>query len=233
MSTTATFPPPAVTRSLPPPTGNGAPAEQRTRHDKPKRQWGLAALGMLALLGLAVTLFMVASLALFTDTENVGANTFGTGTVDIAALPATAVFTPGPMAPGDQVTAEIDVSNGGSLALRYALTSSTTEDALASTLRLTVKTGVAVCDNTSWNATGAVIYPNVPNPSGVLGATTIASVFGDVTPGNQTGDRTLAPGAFETLCLNVTLPLATGNGSRNLSTTATFNFEAEQTANNP
>jgi predicted ribosomally synthesized peptide with SipW-like signal peptide len=183
---------------------------------------------MLALFGLAITLFMVASLALFTDTENVGSNTFGTGTVDIAALPATAVFTPGPMAPGDQVTAEIDVSNSGSLALRYALTSTTTENALASTLRLTVKTGVATCDNANWTTGGTVIYP-----TNVLGATTVAPIFGDVTPGNQGGDRTLAPAATETLCLNVTLPITTTSASENLTTTATFNFEAEQTANNP
>ena len=191
-------------------------------------RWALKVLVTIAVLGLAISTFTIASLALFTDTENVGANTFGTGTVDIAALPATAVFTPGPMAPGDQVAAEIDVSNNGTLDLRYALTSSTTEDVLAGTLDLTVKTGVTTCDNANWNADGAVLYN-----AGILGSTGTTAIFGDVTPGGDVGDRTLAPAASETLCLIVTLPMTATNASQGLSTTATFNFAAEQTANNP
>ena len=187
----------------------------------------LAIVAALAVLGLALSVFLVSSLALFTDTENVGANVFATGDVDIAALPATAVFTPGPMAPGDQVTAEIDVSNAGSLDLRYMLTSTTTEDVLAAQLVLTVKDGVTTCDNTNWTATGNQLY------SGVLGATTTPVVFGDATPGADTGDRALAPAASETLCFNVSLPIAATNASQSLTTTATFNFVAEQTKNNP
>jgi len=37
----------------------------------------------------------------------------------------------------------------------------------------------------------------------------------------------------EVLCFRFTLPIGTGNALQNQSTTATFTFDAEQTANNP
>lgn len=186
----------------------------------------LAIVAALAVLGLALSVFLVSSLALFTDVENVGGNTFGTGNVDIAALPANAVFTPGPMAPGDQVTAPIVVSNDGTLDLRYMLTSTTDEDVLAAALVLTVKDGVTTCDDTNWTLTGNQLY------SGVLGATTTPVVFGDAAQGAQVGDRALASTVSETLCFNVALPIAATSAVQSLTTTATFNFVAEQTKNN-
>ena len=69
--------------------------------------------------------------------------------------------------------------------------------------------------------------------TGDLGSTTGVNVIGNPAQGAQTGDRTLNAGASETLCFNVSLPLSTGNAYQALSTTATFAFDAEQTANNP
>ena len=43
----------------------------------------------------------------------------------------------------------------------------------------------------------------------------------------------LASGANETLCFRVTLPSGTGNPYQAATTTTTFTFDAEQTANNP
>ena len=97
---------------------------------------------------------------------------------------------------------------------------------LAAELVLTVKTGVSICDDANWTADGTVIY------TGVLGTTATSAVFGDPTPGGDPGDRTLAPAASEQLCVNVTLPLATTAG-QGVTTTATLDFAAEQTANNP
>lgn len=213
-----------ITAPHPPPTILSPPSASNRNGRRT-----LAIIAALAVLGLALSVFMVASLALFTDTENVGANVFATGDVNIAASPATAVFTPGPMAPGDQVTAEIVVLNGGSLDLRYMLTSTTTEDVLAGELVLTVKDGVAACDNANWTTGGVQLY------TGVLGATLPAAgvtLFGDAFPGADTGDRALAPTVSEKLCFNVSLPIAATNASQNLTTTATFNFVAEQTKNN-
>ena len=208
-----------TTATLSPPGLAAAPERKRRRV--------LPIVAALAILALAAAVFMISSLALFTDTENVGANTFATGSVDIAATPATAIVTAPAMAPGDQVTAPVDVANNGTLDLRYALTSNTTEDVLAAALDLTIKSGVTTCDDANWAATGTVLY------SGALGSVGGSTIFGDATAGADPGDRTLAAAASEVLCVNVTLPLAATNASQGLTTTATLNFLAEQTSNNP
>jgi hypothetical protein len=131
------------------------------------------------------------------------------------------------MAPGDQVTAPITVTNAGSLSLRYAITSTTTENTLAGQLGLTIKSGVTTCTNAGFASSGAVLYG-----SAALGNTTPINVVGDPTQGSQAGDRTLASGS-ETLCFSVSLPLATGNTFQGLTSTATFSFQGEQTQSNP
>lgn len=184
-----------------------------------------------AVLTVALVLFGLAavtarSLALFTDSAQADFNTFSTGTIDLTASPASAVVNMPAMVPGDQVTAPLRLTNSGSLDLRYAATSTTTEDVLAAELVLTVRSGVATCDDGNWNVGGTTLY------SGVLGTVAGTPLFGSATPGADAGDRTLAPAAFEDLCLNVTFPIA-ATGGEGLSTTATLGFEAEQTANNP
>ena len=60
-----------------------------------------------------------------------------------------------------------------------------------------------------------------------------ANLVGDPTQGSQAGDRTLNATANEVLCFYVSLPLSAANSSQGASTTTTFTFDAEQTANNP
>jgi len=184
---------------------------------------GLLAIGILAAgIGLGTG-------ALFTDTQGVPANTFSTGTVDISTNPTTALVTFSGMAPGDQVTNPIVVTNSGTLGLRYAVTSATTtENTLAAQLDLTIKSGVTTCTNAGFGAGGTVIY----GPAD-LGSMAGINIIGDPTQGAQTGDRALAGSAYETLCFNVSLPSSTGNAFQGQTTTATFTFSAEQTANNP
>ena len=187
-------------------------------------------LATFAILGLAASAVAVSSLAVFTDQAQVTGNTFSTGTVNIDATPATAVVTMPVMAPGDQVTAPLTVQNLGTLDLRYAMTSTTTEDVLAAALVMTIKTGVASCDNTGFASTGTQIY------QGILGATTTSAILGSNVQGADSGDRTLPPAPAtnsEVLCINVALPLASDDTTQGLSTTATFTFDAEQTINNP
>ncbi|MEM9561344.1 MAG: TasA family protein [Actinomycetota bacterium] len=192
-----------------------------------RRGNGARMLASVAVLALAGGVFTVSSLALFTDSEDVSGNAFTTGTVDLTATPATAVVTAANMAPGDQVTNPLDVANSGTLELRYSMASATTEDVLAAELVLTVKEGVTTCDDSNWSADGTTLY------SGPLGSTGGTPVIGDPTQGSQAGDRVLAAGADETLCFNVTLPLSAGSNAEGQSTSATFTFEGEQTANNP
>lgn len=180
--------------------------------------------------GLLAGLASVGS-ALFTSTATIDANTFTTGTVILNTSPTTALVTFANMAPGDQVTAPITVTNNGTLQLRYAVTSvATNTDAknLRNQLVLTIKSGVTACTNGGFGTDGTQLY------TGVLGSDSPGTnVIGDPTVGQQTGDRALNASANETLCFNVTLPSATSNSYQNTTTTATFNFQAEQTANNP
>lgn len=189
-----------------------------------RRKLALTTVVLAALVGLVTK----GVIAVFTDTSSVDANSFATGNVDIATAPTTALLTFSNMAPGDQVTNPITVSNAGSLDLRYAITSTTTENTLAGQLRLTIKSGVATCTNAGFGSSGTGLY----GPA-ALGNTTAINVVGSPSQGAQAGDRTLASGASETLCFNASLPLSTGNAYANLSTTATFAFRSEQTVNNP
>lgn len=168
--------------------------------------------------------------ARFTDSQVVDANTFTTGTVDISTSSTTALVTFSGMAPGDEVTAPITVTNGGTLALRYAVTSvATNADSklLMSQLDLTIKSGVTACTNAGFVTDGATVYT-----AGDLGSVAGINVIGDPTTGAQDGDRALASSGSEVLCVNVKLPLATGDTYQTATTTATFTFDAEQTANN-
>jgi hypothetical protein len=165
--------------------------------------------------------------SVLTDTASVTDNTFSTGNVDIAVSPTSALLTMNNMTPGDQVTAPLTVSNDGAIQLRYATTSTTTENTLAAQLVMTIKAGVTTCTNAGFGGSGTTIY------QGPLGSTAGTNVIGNPAQGAQAGDRVLNAGASEVLCFNVTLPADTGDGFAGLSTTATYTFHAEQTANNP
>lgn len=169
------------------------------------------------------------SLALFTDQETVS-GTFTTGSIDLDGTAIDALsLTTGAMMPGDTITDDVLVSNIGSAQLRYALTTaSTNADAkgLRDVLTLTVKTidvttpGVP-CDNFDGTSVLAAT---------VLGAS--GASFGNPAQGADAGDRVLNAAASETLCFRVSLPSGTGNAYQSASTTTTFTFDAEQTANN-
>ena len=168
--------------------------------------------------------------ALLTDTVSVGSNSFATGTLDISASPASAVFNVSDMAPGDSAVDDILLTNGGSLALRYAVTSTTTENTLAAQLDLTIWDEVeesvvdGTCDTT---APATKLYTAAD-----LGSTSGVDVVGDPTSGADSGDQAMAASATQRLCFLIELPLATGDSFQGLSSTATFAFAAEQTANN-
>ena len=162
------------------------------------------------------------SLAIFTSAPTLGGNAFTTGTVILGLNPVTALLTSANMMPGDTVAGSLVVTNSGSGQLRYAMTSASTNadaKALMNQITLTVKTlgtSCAVFDGTS-------LY------SGALSA----AAFGNPAQGAQAGDRVLDPALGETLCFQANLPAATGNAFQGATTTTTFTFSAEQTANNP
>lgn len=172
----------------------------------------------------------VMSSALFTDSTNIGSNSFTNGTVVISTDPATTAFTASNMAPGDSVYGTVKVSNLGTLPMRYSMTSNATNadsKALASQLQMTVKSGVSTCDAAGF-AGGSTLY----NAGALGGLAASLNILGDPSTGQQTGDRSLAAAANETLCFRVTLPTSTSNTYQGATTTATLTFAAEQTTNN-
>jgi predicted ribosomally synthesized peptide with SipW-like signal peptide len=184
---------------------------------------------VLVVVGLALT-WSRDTLAVFTDSDAVGANTFTAGTISLTTSPTTALITYSTMQPGDVVTNSITVTNAGNSQLRYAISSSATNadsKALKDQLVLTVKTVDVTTPASPCNDfDGTQLY------TGDLDSTA-GKLVGDSTQGSQAGDRTLNSSANEILCFRASLPLASGNTFQTATTTATFTFDSEQTANNP
>jgi spore coat-associated protein N len=160
-------------------------------------------------------------LSLFTESVDNGNNAFTSGSVDISTTPASEFITMSNMAPGDSVTDQVTITNGGTLELRYAMTTAATNtdslnlrDALTLTIK-TLGTSCAAFDGTQ-------LYTG----------TLANGAFGNPAQGEDTGDRTLAASASEDLCFRVEFPSGAA-GPEGAATTATFTFAAEQTTNNP
>ncbi len=159
------------------------------------------------------------SLARFTSSVDATGD-FTTGTIVLTTNPTPTLFNLSNIMPGDSGSATLTITNGGTGALRYAMTSSSTNTdtkGLRDAVALTIKAGS--CPGGGANLSAVAVLNG--------------AAIGDPTQGAQTGDRTLAGGASENLCFAWSLPLATGNAYQNASTTTTFTFAAEQTANNP
>lgn len=159
------------------------------------------------------------SLAVFTDTK-ASAGSWTAGTIVLGVAPTTA-FTATGMMPGDTGAQVIAVTDNGTSQLRYAMTTATTNadgKGLAAQMTLAITTGPIV----SGACTGTSLY----------GGALSAAALGNPAQGADTGDRTVNAGATDNLCFQWTFPKASGNAFQSATTTATFTFAAEQTANN-
>ncbi|MEX0875380.1 MAG: TasA family protein [Actinomycetota bacterium] len=205
-----------------------------TEDSQRRRRYGAA----FAVFALALTTMVIGLTgAIFTDTSSDGASTFTTGSIDISTTPATAILTASTMAPGDTVENDLTVSNDGSLELRYAIQGSATDDAngLSDTLKVRIAAqGGGACNFPYFDTAGAPT--GIGDDTQLYTATgfpaTATNFVGDIAVGSQLGDRALSAASDEELCFSVVLPLAAGNGLQDATTTATFDFVAEQVANN-
>ena len=157
------------------------------------------------------------SLAVFTDSQASG-GAWTAGTVILGVSPSTAFSASGIM-PGGSGTQTVTVSNTGSGTLRYAMSSGSTNTdgkGLAAQIDLTIQAGTCAS-------------PSATLFSGKLSA----AALGSSAPGAQAGDRNVAAAASDSLCFSWSFPLASGNTYQGATTTTTFTFDAEQTANNP
>jgi spore coat-associated protein N len=188
----------------------------------------LTSLMIIAVVAVSIT---AAAMAVFTDQRTNPDNAFTTGTVILGIDPATAMFTVSDMAPGDVVYDGLEVSNDGSLELRYAMTTTADDTStLDEQLDLTIDavTGPGV-DGIWYTADDVVGAANIYGPDDELSS----AFFGDPVLGEQAGDRTLASSASERLRFKATLPLDTDDSYQGTTCTVAFVFDAEQTANNP
>lgn len=185
---------------------------------------------LVALLALAVLLgALLISAALFSDVARNEGLRLEVGTIDVATAPVTLDLDASGLAPGDVVATPLEVRNDGSLELRYSITSTVDDTTLGDLLQFEIRTDVTTCDAVGADADGVLVAGPVR-----LGGLTADPVLGDPSPGQDPGDRTLAPGAAEVLCLRVELPTTVSeDDAAGLSVTATLQVDAEQTAANP
>jgi predicted ribosomally synthesized peptide with SipW-like signal peptide len=174
---------------------------------------------------LASASVVAGSLALFTDQDTVGANDFTAGTIVLTPNGTSAVIGYSDMLPGDSVHQQITITNDGTGEFRYAMTSLSTDgatDAVSLSDQLDFKVYEPTANSCADETQGAVIF------DGKLAD----AAFGDATTGADFGDRVLASGSSEVLCLYAHLPIETGNAWQATQTSTAFTFDAEQTANN-
>lgn len=158
------------------------------------------------------------SLAVFTDQAS-ASGSWTTGTIVLGVTPSTA-FTATGIMPGDSGAAIIGVKNNGVSQLRYAMSTGISGDTngLGAQMQLVVKDGPIVAGA----CTGTTLSS---------GSMAVAAI-GSASQGFQAGDRTVDAGVTDSLCFQWTFPQTSGNSYKLSTTTATFTFDAEQTANN-
>lgn len=138
------------------------------------------------------------------DTEEVGVNRLGAATLDIEIGRDEAVLGARNLAPGDVVPGEIEIVNAGDLPLLYSVSVVTDGGSLGRWLLLD-----------AWFTRGSCTAAPGPDDDvtlsgGPLAATTL-QLTGDPATGPDDGDRRLAPGQGERLCLRAVLPLDAPN----------------------
>lgn len=178
--------------------------------------------------------------ALYTDSATSTGNSFAAGTVavrltdanetQLASVAATISGTS--MAPGDSTTGYIEVKNTGTLAQRYAITTTDTTAAGANNTAMSSALTAGIDSRAVGTACTAAQGGAGQTEVKAAGTALASLAVGNPAAGAHAGDRALAPAAEERLCFYVTLPVATGNASQGGTASYTFTFAAEQTVNN-
>lgn len=181
---------------------------------------GTILLVLAALIGpLAITLGADRGSASFGDNETFGLNQLTSATVSVSVGPNTVPIDVRTMAPGDRFNGEIVIENDGTLPLRYALItelSPSTQDLLA-VLEWTIAAAPVSGDCTS--SRRSQVFD---------GRVTAATFFGNPAFGEDPGDRVIAPGRTEVLCVEVELPLGVTNAFQGAEATVDLIMLAEQ-----
>lgn len=162
--------------------------------------------------------------ATFSDAEVIGPNRLGAARLDIEVGDRTVPMVGEDLAPGDTRRGSIEFVNEGTIPLRYSMRTLPVEQGtdLAQWLDWSLWWGGSGTDCTA----GAV----PPGATGVTG-TALASglaIAGDPASGADPGDRVLAVGATDMLCLEARFSLDAPNDVQGRSITQPFRADAEE-----
>jgi spore coat-associated protein N len=202
--------------------------------DRPRRRRLVATVAIVGLAVVGVTSLTTG--ALFTDREQTD-DGFKTGTVDLTVGQLAFDATADNMLPGDATASAVDVTNSGSLALRYAIQYTATNTPAASGDNLTDVLALAVyqvpdkatCSTSVSTSTQGVEELYAPTH---LSTAVGTALIGDFATGSQPGDRTIDSGHDEWLCFVTKMDLGAGNTYQSSAAHLTLDFSAEQVANN-
>ena len=169
------------------------------RHHRRRYIAVIAALLALLAAGVPVGLWLVASQssASFADAEVLESNHLGAATLDIEVGTDEAVFEAENLAPGDDVSGQLELTNAGSLPLLYGVRARTGGGLLASWLRFDLWVSDTICS---------------PENDAPLLASGVALTSTDTTlAAVGEAELSLAPGESATVCLGANLPLEAPN----------------------
>jgi len=186
----------AVDTATDPDTANAIEVDTAASTTPDRRRRETAFVVVAAAVAVAALLAMWVSLrpssASFSDTETIGRNRLGTGTLEIAVGEETMAFSAINMAAGDRVSGELVLENQGSLPLRYELSSFAPRSLLRDTLEIV-----------AWTSTG----PCRSTPPGT-GVWDVLAVSAPGAGRAVSEGAPLAPGASDLVCMSAYLPIA-------------------------
>lgn len=196
-------------------------ADARREARRRRRRRRLIILLLIGLSALPSMATSYLSIALFGEGVLLSSDAWAPMPIDVRAEPDMLLQVSG-MLPGDEHHGELAVANVGSDPLRYAMLSSvhgSDRRGLAAVLRATIRAEGQGCSAFD----GALLF------DGPL----VGSGFGDATSGPHRGDRLLAAGERELICVRVWLPGDAGNRYQRSTTATSFTIVAEHAAGVP
>ncbi|WP_372727499.1 TasA family protein [Nocardioides sp.] len=186
------------------------PAAPRRERLRSPRLRALLGLGLVAVLGTTGTY------AAWTDNAVVSGTSISSGTIDLRvdnqdSVPAYTTLNLATMVPGNSTAGQLTIKNNGTAPLKY--------------------TATTTAGNADGKGLGAALVVKVSSGT-VQGISPAATCSGSALAGTEstlggnlvTTGRLLQPGATETLCIQLTLPLAAATSLQGATTNVTLTF---------
>lgn len=189
--------------------------------DEPRDRRVIAAVAVLIAVligGLPLTIWLLTarSSASFSDTEILDNNRLGAATLDIELGSEEAVFDARGLAPGDEVSGHLEVTNVGELPVELSVSATSSGGPLGDWLRFSVWTSADQCRPDDVSAGRAVL---VAEDFAITGAGT--GILGTAGDG-----ITLSMQDTVVLCLGARLPLEAGNEAQGQSVAVNLIIDA-------